>query len=78
MLLKGLRLKDALKQEREQLGLSRDKLSKLADINPQTIYRAETTGKITLENYLKITQTLEQYASTNNNLGNSDHANNSL
>lgn len=78
MLLKGLRLKDALKHEREQLGLSRDKLSKLADINPQTIYRAETTGKITLENYIKITQTLEQYASTNNANGVSDNANSSL
>lgn len=78
MLLKGLRLKDALKQEREQLGLSRDKLSKLADINPQTIYRAETTGKITLENYIKITQTLEQYAANNNNNSVSDNANSSL
>ncbi len=59
-------VQEKLRSKRESLGLSRDKLAKLADITPQTIYRAETSGKITLQNYLKITETLDKYGRSNN------------
>jgi len=58
-------VQEKIKSKRLSLGLSRDKLAKLADITPQTIYRAETTGKITLQNYLKITETLDKYGRSN-------------
>jgi DNA-binding XRE family transcriptional regulator len=54
-------VQEKLRSKRESLGLSRDKLARLAEITTQTIYRAETSGKITLQNYLKITETLEKY-----------------
>ena len=40
-------------------GLSQEKLAQLCGLTSQTIYRAEKTGKITLSNYLKITNTLK-------------------
>ncbi len=61
-------VQEKIRTKRESLGLSRDKLAKLADITPQTIYRAETSGKITLQNYLKITETLEKYGRKSKNL----------
>ncbi len=46
-------------------GLSQDKVAQLCGLTSQTIYRAEKTGKITLSNYLKITNTLKNATTTN-------------
>jgi DNA-binding XRE family transcriptional regulator len=46
-------------------GLSQEKLAQLCGLTSQTIYRAEKTGKITLSNYLKITNTLKNATTTN-------------
>ena len=51
-----------LRELRESKGLSREKLAQLCGITSQTIYRAEKSGKITLSNYLKITNTLKNVA----------------
>lgn len=42
-------------------GLSREKLAQLCGLTGQTIYRAEKTGKITLNNYEKIIKALHDY-----------------
>lgn len=51
-----------LRELRESKGLSREKLAQLCGLTSQTIYRAEKSGKITLSNYLKITETLKNVA----------------
>lgn len=47
-------------------GLSREKLAQLCGLTGQTIYRAEKTGKITLNNYEKIIKALHDYDINNN------------
>jgi DNA-binding XRE family transcriptional regulator len=54
-------IKDKLRALRESKGLSRETLSKMANVTMQTIFRAETGGNINLNNYLKIIKTLENY-----------------
>lgn len=53
-----------LRELRESKGLSREKLAQLCGTTSQTIYRAEKSGKITLSNYLKITNTLKNVATS--------------
>ena len=55
-------IKEELRALRDSKGISRETLSKLADVTMQTIFRAETTGKINLVNYVKIINALENYA----------------
>ena len=59
-------IKEDLKKEREAKGLSRERLAALSGLTSQTIYRAETTGKITFDNYLRIINALKNYVATNN------------
>lgn len=54
-------IKEKLRRKRVILGLSREKLSKLADVSTQLIYRAEKTGKIYMESYFKMHDVLENY-----------------
>ena len=54
-------IKEELRALRDSKGLSRETLSKLAGVTMQTIFRAETTGKINLVNYIKIIETLQNY-----------------
>ena len=49
-------------------GLSQEKLAQLCGLTSQTIYRAEKTGKITLSNYLKITNTLKNVTTNHSSL----------
>ena len=51
-------IKEELRALRDSKGLSRETLSKMANVTMQTIFRAETTGKINLVNYIKIINTL--------------------
>jgi len=51
-------IQEEIKELRTRRGLSREKLAKLANTTTMTVYRAEKTGRITLNNYLKITKTL--------------------
>ena len=51
-------IKEELRALRDSKGLSRETLSKMADVTMQTIFRAETTGKINLVNYIKIINAL--------------------
>lgn len=51
-------IKEELRALRDSKGLSRENLSKRANVTMQTIYRAETSGKINLVNYIKIINTL--------------------
>jgi len=50
-----------IKQERQRKRLSREKLANLAGVTGGTIYRAETTGKITFTNYQRIVKALQDY-----------------
>ena len=50
-----------IKQERQRKRLSREKLASLAGVTGGTIYRAETTGKITFTNYQRIIKALQDY-----------------
>lgn len=59
-------IKEKLRALRESKGLSRETLSKMADVTMQTIFRAETGGNINLKNYLKIIKTLENYGVRSN------------
>ena len=54
-------IKEKLRALRESKGLSRETLSKMANVTMQTIFRAETGGNINLNNYLKIINTLQSY-----------------
>jgi len=60
-----LLIKQELKKERESKGLSRERLAAMSGLTSQTIYRAETTGKITFDNYLRILNALKSYVNTN-------------
>jgi DNA-binding XRE family transcriptional regulator len=60
-------IKEKLRALRESKGLSRETLSKMANVTMQTIFRAETGGNINLNNYLKIIQTLQSYGVHSNN-----------
>lgn len=60
-------MKDLIKELRTAKGLSREKLAQLCGLTGQTIYRAEKTGKITLNNYEKIINALKHYDPTNIN-----------
>lgn len=51
-------IKEELRALRDSKGLSRENLSKKANVTMQTIYRAETSGKINLVNYIKIINSL--------------------
>ena len=62
-------IKEKLRALRESKGLSRETLSKMANVTMQTIFRAETGGNINLNNYLKIIKTLENYG-VHSNTGN--------
>lgn len=54
-------MKELIKDLRTMKGLSREKLAQLCGLTGQTIYRAEKTGKITLNNYEKIIKALHDY-----------------
>lgn len=54
-------VQEKIKAQRMKHKLSRENLARLAGVTTQTVYRLETTGKITLQNYIKITETLEKY-----------------
>lgn len=62
-------IKEELRALRDSKGLSRETLSKMANVTMQTIFRAETTGKINLVNYIKIINSL---TNQNNDVPNSD------
>jgi DNA-binding XRE family transcriptional regulator len=55
-------IKEELRALRDSKGLSRETLSKMANVTMQTIFRAETTGKINLVNYIKIINSLENFS----------------
>jgi transcriptional regulator with XRE-family HTH domain len=55
-----------IKQERQRKRLSREKLANLAGVTGGTIYRAETTGKITFTNYQRIVKALQDYDNNTN------------
>jgi transcriptional regulator with XRE-family HTH domain len=58
-------MKEQLKSLRTVKGLSREKLANLCGLTSQTIFRAEKSGKITLNNYEKILNALNNYTSNN-------------
>ena len=60
-------MKEQIKALRAVKGLSREKLANLCGLTGQTIFRAEKSGKITLNNYQKILKALNDYDSSNNN-----------
>jgi DNA-binding XRE family transcriptional regulator len=62
-------IKEELRALRDSKGLSRETLSKMANVTMQTIFRAETTGKINLVNYIKIINSL---TNPTNDVPNSD------
>ena len=62
---------EQIKTLRKQKRLSREKLASLCGVTSGTIYRAEKTGKITLSNYQKILNTLNDDHNTSNHNGNS-------
>lgn len=47
-------IKEKLRAVRDSKGWSREYLARLADVTTQTIFRAETSGRINLQNYFKI------------------------
>ena len=59
-------MKEQIKALRTVKGLSREKLASLCGLTGQTIYRAEKSGKITLNNYEKILKALNTYDTNNN------------
>lgn len=68
-------IKEELRALRDSKGLSRETLSKLAGVTMQTIFRAETTGKINLVNYIKIIETLQNYTYDTPNVDRGSHVN---
>jgi len=61
---------EQIKELRKKNGLSREKLANLVGVTGGTIYRAETTGKITFTNYQKIIKALQDYDNNNNSNSN--------
>lgn len=61
-----------IKEQRLSKGLTREKLAQLSGVTHQTIWRAEKTGHITYQTYLKIQNALNNY-----NPINTDSINNS-
>jgi transcriptional regulator with XRE-family HTH domain len=61
-----MNIQQELKDLRTAKGLSREKLAQLCGTTSQTIYRAEKTGRITLNNYLKIIETLKNVKTITN------------
>lgn len=59
-------MKEQIKALRAVKGLSREKLANLCGLTGQTIFRAEKSGKITLNNYQKILKALNDYDTHNN------------
>lgn len=59
-------MKEQIKSLRTVKGLSREKLANLCGLTGQTIFRAEKSGKITLNNYEKILKALNDYDTHNN------------
>jgi DNA-binding XRE family transcriptional regulator len=60
-----MNVQEEIKKLRTERGISREKLAQKCGLTAQTIYRAEKTGKITLSNYFKITNTLKNDTITN-------------
>lgn len=58
-------IKTEIKKLRTERGLSREKLAHMAGVTSMTIYRAETKGNITYNNYMKILNTLKNETVTN-------------
>jgi hypothetical protein len=56
-----LYIKDTLRKWRTDREVSREMFAKMADTTAMTMFRAETTGKISLETYIKIHQTVLAY-----------------
>ena len=54
-------MQEQIKELRKKNGLSREKLASLSGVTGGTIYRAETTGKITFTNYQRIIKALQDY-----------------
>jgi transcriptional regulator with XRE-family HTH domain len=50
-----------IKEQRLSKHLTREKLAQLSGITQQTIWRAETSGRITYQTYLKIQNALDNY-----------------
>ena len=68
-------IKDELRALRDSKGLSRETLSKMADVTMQTIFRAETTGKINLVNYIKIINALNSPTNDTSTVDRGSHVN---
>jgi DNA-binding XRE family transcriptional regulator len=68
-------IKEELRALRDSKGVSRETLSKVANVTMQTIYRAETTGKINLVNYVKIINALENYTYDTSTVDRGSHVN---
>jgi len=68
LLKNQIKMKEQLKALRTVKGLSREKLANLCGLTSQTIFRAETSGKITLNNYEKILKALNSYDYNNNSV----------
>ena len=73
-----LLIKKELKKERESKNLSRERLAAMCGLTSQTIYRAETTGKITFDNYLRILNALKDYGNSINDSNSNSTINSSL
>jgi transcriptional regulator with XRE-family HTH domain len=52
-----------IKEQRLSKQLTREKLAQLSGVTQQTIWRAETSGRITYQTYLKIQNALDNYNS---------------
>lgn len=68
-------IKEELRALRDSKGISRETLSKMADVTMQTIFRAETTGKINLVNYIKIINALNNPTNDTSNMDRGSHVN---
>jgi transcriptional regulator with XRE-family HTH domain len=61
-----------IKEQRLSKQLTREKLAQLSGITQQTIWRAETSGRITYQTYLKIQNALDNYNPTGDIIVNID------
>lgn len=68
-------IKEELRALRDSKGISRETLSKMADVTMQTIFRAETTGKINLVNYIKIINALNNPTNDTSTVDRGSHVN---
>jgi len=50
-----------IKEQRLSKQLTREKLAQLSGVTQQTIWRAETSGRITYQTYLKIQNALDNF-----------------